>query len=148
MNLFIPYDYGYDFKVILTNKSLSARKVLGFHNGRGAQEALFGELKSQTQMDYVPTRNRAGNQAFLIAALMGHNLSRELQMRCVARSRHTTEKRAPLWQFERLGSLRQKLIQRAGRLTRPQGRLTLTMSANQAVRSELLHYLAELKGAA
>jgi hypothetical protein len=44
--------------------------------------------------------------------------------------------------------LRRKLIQRAGRLTRPQGRLTLTMSANPTVRSDLLHYLEVLKHAA
>jgi hypothetical protein len=147
LNLFVPYEHGYDFKVIITNKSLTAKKVLNYHNGRGAQEGLFAELKSQTQMDYVPTRNQAGNQVFLIAALMAHNLNREMQMQCAAKSRHTTEKRAPLWHFEQLGSLRRKLIQRAGRLTRPQGKLTLTMSANQAVKSELLHYLTELKRA-
>ena len=50
--------------------------------------------------------------------------------------------------FEQLGTLRRKLIQRAGRLTRPQGKLTLTMSANPAVESELLHYLDVLENAA
>ena len=141
LNLFIPYDYGYDFKVIITNKQISAKKVLNYHNGRGAQEALFAELKSQIQMDYVPTRNQAGNQVFMISAMMAHNLHREMQMQCNAKSRLTTEKRAPLWRFEQLGTLRRKLIQRAGRLTRPEGKLTLTMSANKAVKSELLHYL-------
>ncbi len=141
LNLFIPYDYGYDFKVIITNKQISAKKVLNYHNGRGAQEALFAELKSQIQMDYVPTRNQAGNQVFMISAMMAHNLNREMQMQCNAKSRLTTEKRAPLWRFEQLGTLRRKLIQRAGRLTRPEGKLTLTMSANKAVKSELLHYL-------
>jgi hypothetical protein len=55
------------------------------------------------------------------------------------------EKRAPLWCFEQLGSVRRKLIQRAGRLTKPQGTLTLTMSAHPTVKSELLHYLDSLK---
>jgi hypothetical protein len=36
------------------------------------------------------------------------------------------------------------LIQRAGRLTKPNGHLTLTMSANSAVQSELLHYMKAL----
>lgn len=40
-------------------------------------------------------------------------------------SRKTTEKRAPLWAFERLDTLRHKIIQRAGRLTRPKGQLKL-----------------------
>jgi hypothetical protein len=34
---------------------------------------------------------------------------------------------------------------RAGRLNRPQGELTLTMSANKAVRKELLHFLDVVK---
>jgi hypothetical protein len=41
-----------------------------------------------------------------------------------------------------------KLIQRAGRLTRPQGKLTLTMSANAATKTALLHYPDRLKDAA
>jgi hypothetical protein len=148
LNLFIPYEYGYDFKVIITNKRMSARKVLTYHNGRGAQEGVFAELKSQTQMDYVPTQKLAGNQVYVLAALLAHNLNREMQMRCLPKARNTTERRAPLWQFEQLGTLRRKLIQRAGRLTKPQGQLTLTMSANPAVKSELLHYLDRLRHAA
>ncbi|MDA9982984.1 hypothetical protein N9H39_09715 [Gammaproteobacteria bacterium] len=69
-------------------------------------------------------------------------------MHCYAQQRNTTEKRAPLWKFEQLGTLRRKLIQRAGRLSRPQGSLSLTMSANPTVKSELLHYLDVFKKAA
>jgi Transposase DDE domain group 1 len=148
LDLFIPYEYGYDFKVIVTNKRLSAKKALAFHHGRGAQEGVFAELKSQTQMDYVPTRTKAGNQVYLLSAVLAHNLNRELQIHCYEQERNTTEKRAPLWQFEQLGTLRRKLIQRAGRLTRPQGKLTLTMSANPTVKSELLHILNVFKPAA
>jgi len=148
LDLFIPYEYGYDFKVIVTNKPISAKKTLSFHNGRGAQEGVFAELKSQTQMDYVPTRRKAGNQVYLLSAVLAHNLNREMQMLCYEQERNTTEKRAPLWRFEQLGTLRRKLIQRAGRLTKPQGNLTLTMSANPTVKSELLHYLDVLKRAA
>ncbi len=148
LDMFIPYEYGYDFKVIVTNKPLSAKKALAFHNGRGSQEGIFAELKSQAQMDYIPTRRQAGNQVYLLAAMLAHNLSREMQMVANNRQRGTTEKRAPLWQFAQLGTLRRKLIQRAGRLTRPQRKLTLTMSANPAVKSELLHYLNAINPAA
>lgn len=147
LDLFMPYDYGYDFKVLITNKRLKAGKVLAFHNGRGAQEGLFAELKSQAQMDYVPTRRQAGNQIYLLAGVLAHNLNRELQMRCDERQRHTTEKRTPLWQFEQLATLRRQIIQRAGRLTRPQGKLTLTMAANPSVKSQLLHYMQILNPA-
>lgn len=148
LDLFIPYEHDYDFKVIVTNKRICARKTLAFHNGRGAQEGVFAELKSQTQMDYIPTRKKAGNQVYLLSSVLAHNLNREMQMLCHEKERNTTEKRAPLWRFEQLGTLRRKLIQRAGRLTRPQGKMTLTMSANHAVKSELLHYLDTLKRAA
>jgi hypothetical protein len=66
--------------VILTNANLSARKLLALHNGRGAQEGLFAELKSQTQMDNAPCNRRAANQTWLLPAIQAHNLSRELQM--------------------------------------------------------------------
>ena len=44
LDLFVPYEYGYDFKVLVTNKRISAKKALTFHNGRGAQEGVFAEL--------------------------------------------------------------------------------------------------------
>lgn len=69
-------------------------------------------------------------------------------MLCYEPARHTTEKRAPLWCFEQPGTLRRELIQRAGRLTRPQWQLMLTMSTNPAVRSGLSHNLYILKSAA
>jgi hypothetical protein len=144
LTLFAPYEYGCQFKVILTNMPLSARKNLALHNGRGAQEAIFAELKSQAQMDSIPCKRLAANQTWLLAAIMAHNLNRELQMSAEEPSRSTTEKRMPWWSFVRLGTRRMNLIQRAGRLTRPNGSLTLTMSANSAVQSELLHYLKAL----
>ena len=122
--------------------------MLIYHNGRGAQEGLFAELKSQIQMDYVPTRCQAGNRAFLMAAVLAHNLNRELQMHCHPMARKTTDKRSPLWKFEQLGTLRKKIIQRAGRLTKPGGRLTLTMGISDAVKAELLGYLRCLESVA
>ncbi|MDQ3772892.1 MAG: IS1380 family transposase [Pseudomonadota bacterium] len=147
LDLFIPYAYGYEFKVILTNKRLSARKALAFHQGRGSQEGIFAELKTDNQLDYVPTHTWVGNQIYLLSVLLAHNLGRELQMIAHPPSRTTLEKRPALWDFARLDTLRCRLIQRAGRLIRPQGQLTLSMSANQAVQEELLHYLAALKAA-
>jgi hypothetical protein len=142
LDLFIPTLTGFDFKVIVTNKRAKSKKVLAFHNGRGAQEAVFAELKSQCQMDYVPVRTRVGNQLYLCSAILAHNLARELQMQAEPLPhRNTTEKRSPRWIFEEIHTLRRHLLQRAARLIRPQGRLTLVMSANAAVRDKLLHYL-------
>ena len=148
LDLFVPHVYGYEFKVVITNKKIRAREVILFHNGRGAQEGVFAELKSQGQLDYVPTKTLAGNQVFLLSAVLAHNLNRHLQMTANEPSRDTTAQRSPLWQFERLETIRLKLINRAGRLIQPQGRLTLTMSMNPAVQEELLHYRDELEKAA
>jgi len=148
LDLFVPFIYGYQCKVVMTNKTVRAREVVRFHNGRGAQEGVFAELKSQGQLDYVPTQTLAGNQIFMLSATLAHNLNRELQMTARSRTRTTTTQRAPLWEFEQLETLRRKIVQRAGRFTQPQGRSTLTMSANQAVQDELLHYRAALEKAA
>ena len=63
--------------------------------------------------------------ALLLAGLLAHNLIREFQMQTAPPCRKTTPKRAALWAFERLGSFRTTILHRAGRLTRPHGRLTL-----------------------
>jgi len=148
LDLFIPQAWGYDFKVIVTNKTVGAAAVLAFHNGRGAQERLFGELKAQAQGDYIPVRRLGGNQLFLLTAVLTHNLGRELQMVAQAPARATTPLRTPLWAFQELQTLRRTLLARAGRLTRPHGELTLTLSANAEVRDELLRCLETLTRAA
>lgn len=148
LDMFIPHEYGYEFKVIVTNKKTTAKKVLMYHNGRASQESVFGELKSQSQMDYIAVRRLCGNQMYMMAAIIAHNLNRELQMAVKPKDRGTTEKRSPLWKFEELSTLRQRLIQRAGRLTEPQGKLTLTMSGNEAVKRDLMFFLEGLKEAA
>ncbi|MCP5014697.1 MAG: IS1380 family transposase [Ketobacter sp.] len=145
LDLFVPSEYGYDFKVIVTNKETSTKKVLMFHNGRGSQENVFGELKSQSQMDYIAVRRLHGNQLYLMSAVMAHNLNRELQMIAKPVSRGTTEKRVALWDFEELDTIRHRILQRAGRFTTPQGKLTLTLSANKAVKRDLLHFLDALQ---
>jgi hypothetical protein len=147
LDLFVPYAEGYEFKVVVTNKALGARKVVAFHDGRGAQEAVFGEMKTHGQLDYVPFKTLRANQIFLWACVLAHNLSRELQMQVSPPQRSTTAKRPPLWCFQQLGTLRRNLLQRAGRLIHPQGRLTLSLGANRAIREELLHYVEQLQPA-
>jgi len=148
LDIFTPFEYGWEFKVILTNKKLTAAKLVAYHNGRGSQESIFAELKSCNQMDYVPTRTWAGNQVYLLSAVMAHNLSKELQMIGQPPARTTKEKRPTLWKFKKLGTIRKQIIQRAGRIIRPQGQLVLSMAKNDAVKDELLQYLATVERAA
>ncbi len=93
-------------------------------------------------MGYVAVRRLHGNQTYLLAALLAHSLNRELQMVTRPPERRTTGTRPALWAFQTLATIRRTLVQRAGRLTRPNGRLTLTMSANEEVQHELLTLLA------
>ena len=148
LDLFEPRDFNYDYKVIVTNKSESEKSVVLFHNGRGSQEAVFGDAKNDTALDAIPTKRLAGNQIFTLCAMMAHNLSRELQMLAAPAALRALPKRPAAWSFEKLDTLRHRIIQRAGRLTRPQGELTLTMSANPAVQNDLLHFLQALQKAA
>ncbi len=147
LDVFVPFSYGFEFKVIFTNKRLSPAKVLALHNGRSAQEGIFAELKSDNALAYVPTRTWSGNQISLLSALMAHHLARELQMRAQPPARCTTAKRSPLWVFASIATLRRHIIQRAGRLIRPQGQLTLSMSVNDAVKNDPLHFLDALSAA-
>ncbi len=148
LNLFEPVDFDYDYKVIVTNKTESAKNVILFHNGRGSQEAVFADAKNDTALDAIPCRRLAANQTYCLCAMMAHNLSREVQMLAKSAAPRSLPKRPAAWAFEKLDTLRHRIIQRAGRLIRPQGKLTLSMNANQSTQNDLLHFLDALKNAA
>ncbi len=145
LDLFEPRDFNYDYKVIVTNKTESAKNVVLFHNGRGCQETIFGDAKNDTALGAIATKRLIGNQIFTLCAMMAHNLSRELQMLAAPSASRALPKRPAAWTFEKLDTLRHRIIQRAGRLTRPQGELTLTMSVNHVVKNDLLHFLDVLQ---
>ena len=148
LHLFEPRDYHFAYKVIVTNKKESAKSVVLFHNGRGSQEAIFGDAKTDAALNLIPCRRLTGNQIFTLCSMMAHNLSRELQILSSRPVHRAQPKRPAAWTFEKLDTLRHRIIQRAGRLTRPQGELTLTMSGNQAVKHDLLHFLDSIQKAA
>ncbi len=148
LDLFVPHEHGYEFKVLVTNKQTTMKKVLYFHNGRGSQENTIGELKSQCNLDYVAVRRLHGNHLYMMSAVLTHNLLKELHMIVHERSRGTTEKRAALWEFTETNTIRRTLLQRAGRITYPEGSLTMTMNPNPAVKHDLLLYLGRLQRAA
>ena len=148
LDLFQPIEYGYEFKVIVTNKKTNPRRSVLFHEGRGSQEGIFAELKTHCQMDYVPVRTRVGNQLYMLAAILAHNLTRELQMRLNPRARRTTAKRAALWCFREIETLRRTLIQRAGRIIHPAGKAILSMNSNERLEGELRLALATLNASA
>ena len=127
LDLFRPVERGMEFKVILTNHTMGAGNVVALHEGRGCQEKVFGEMKSQAQTAYVPCRKWVANQTWLLSTMLTHNLGRELQMQDTPPQRGLGMKRTARWVFEELGTLRRTVLQRAGKLTRPQGKWTLTL---------------------
>jgi hypothetical protein len=148
LHFFEPRDFNFQYKVIVTNKTEKAKTTVLFHNGRGSQEVIFGDAKEGCGLNVIPTRRLAGNQVFTLCSMMAHNLSKEIQMLAAPAGLRAQPKRPAAWNFITLDTLRHRIIQRAGRLTRPQRELTLTMSANHAVRKDLLHFLDVLKKAA
>ena len=149
LNLFEPISYDFDFKVVITNRKDSLVKAVVLHEGRGSQEGIFAELKSENALAYVPTKTWLGNRAFMSATLIAHNLTRELEMTCEQRTRSVhNAKRAPLWTFKRMNTFRRELLHRAGRLIRPQGKLTLSMNINEVVKSRIEAALHIIEAAA
>lgn len=71
----------------------------------------------------------------------GRDLTRELQMRTSPPVRGTTKQRRVRWDFEELSTLRRTIIQRAGCLVRPQGRLTLIMAPTRKLKAPIERFM-------
>jgi hypothetical protein len=148
LDLFLPNEYEYQYSVIITSKNTGANNVIDFHAGRGSQENVFGELKTQGNMDYIPFKRYIPNQIFLLSSVLAHNINRTMQMNIKKKTRHTSFKRTALWVFNQIGTIRRDVINRAGRFTKPQGYLTLTISGNDKVENEFKTYIDGLSKAA
>jgi hypothetical protein len=148
LDLFEPVDREYQYKVVVTNKTESAKAVVLFHNGRGSQESIFGNAKNDTALSVIPCKKLVANQVFTLCSMMAHNFSQEMQMIAHPASDRAKPKRPSAWKFQKLDTIRHRIIQRAGRFTRPGGQLTLTMNSNQAVKKDLLHFLEAMQRAA
>lgn len=148
LDLFEPRDTQYEYKVVVTNKTLQAAALLVFHNGRGTQEATFGQAKNSVGLEYIPSRSLVANQLFCAAAVLAHNLGRELAWQTSVKQPETTANRAPSAPLRTLESLQKHIFQRAGRLTNPQGSLVLTVSANAKTQREIENMMFVLQVAA
>jgi hypothetical protein len=148
LDLFIPLEFGFAHKVILTNKTTCPAQIIEFHNGRGSQENVFAELKTDANMAYIPFNRLVPNQTYLLSVVLAHNLSREFQMSIADKKRNTTFKRIQLWPFHHIGTIRRNIINRAGRLIEPNGILTLTVSADQKIAQLFTSHFESLTKAA
>lgn len=135
LDLFEPRATHYTYKALVTNRTQRAATIVAFHEGRGEQEALIGELKSDCGLDYIPARRLVANQIYLLAGLLAHNLARELQIAAGPPPRANPVNRAGQWMFHELATLRRRLLWQPGRLIRPQGTLTLALADNVSLRA-------------
>jgi hypothetical protein len=99
-------------------------------------------MRQDVQMACLPCRRRGANEMWLLGSMLAHNLGRELQRSAQPEPRTATMKRTAMWVFESLHTLRRNVIQRAARLTRPQGKWTLTLPDLPLLRASLLRRTA------
>jgi len=147
LDLFEPVDHDFEYKAIVTNKAVTAATVVAFFNGRGVQEQIFGEAKQDASLGYVPCKRLVPNQLYVLSAMLAHNLSRELQLHAEPPRRKSGSTRAAVFALRTLGTIRDQLVRRAGALSRPQGKLALTVAAPAVARHEFDELLEHLQAA-
>jgi hypothetical protein len=79
---------------------------------------------------------------------MAHNLFREMQMMTEKRNRNENGEGKALWKFKEARTIHLNLLQRAGRLTSPQGKLHLSLSANAQTSKEITQMMRAFDKAA
>ena len=134
LDLFDPDDGYYEYSAILSNKALSGRNLWYFMCGRGAHEKAYAELKSGFAFATVPTYCYQANSAWQVFSILAFNLSHAFQAAAGAETRSLNRKRTALRKFVSISTLRFKCINRAGLITRPQGRATLDVGTSPKVR--------------
>ena len=125
LDLFIPHEYGF----AKNNKRLSAAKAVA---GRGSQEGIFGELKSQNHG--LCTEPHLVWQS---TCYQRCSPTWELQMITRAPARSTRRKRPALWEFEQ-DTLRRRMIN-----VQAADPKASCMAANEATENEMLQILGE-----
>jgi hypothetical protein len=148
LDLFIPIDFEFQYSVIATNKIGNAANVIAFHHGRGSQEGVIGELKSAMQFDYIPCRRRLANETYMLAATFAHNLLRRLQMQQAPVRSNREWSRPACWIFEKAERFRLTVLQRAGKMTAPKNRPTLTISGDRDTEARFTTLLEQFQPAA
>ena len=147
LDLFDPNDGYWEYSAIATNKTLSARGLWHFLNGRGAHEKALGELKSGFAFDAVPTLRYGANSAWQLLSLLAFNLARGFQIAAGAPRRSTNRKRQCCYRFDSIHTLRFKLLGRAGLLTAPAGKKILDLGPVVAVADQFERAIQHLRAA-
>ncbi len=134
LDLFDPNNGYYEYSAVATNLSFPPRQLINFMDGRGEHEKIIGQLKGQLAFDIVPTNRYSANSAWQQLVTIAHNLLVGFQIDTGAHRRNRTEKRTCLYLLKNPQSLRFELLNRAGRIVRPNGTTILRLPRNSRYR--------------
>lgn len=134
LDLFDPNDGHWEYSAIATNLTLSGAALWQFMCGRGTHEQVYGELKSGFAFASLPSQQQHANSAWQVLSVLAFNLTRAFQAATIATPRPSGGKRATLFCYRSIKTLRFQLFNRAGLLTRPHGRAVLDVGPASAVR--------------
>ena len=134
LDLFDPDDGYWEYSAVVSNKAVSGRTLWHFMCGRGAHERAYAELKSGFAFGCVPSQRYYANSAWQLFNVLAFNLTRGFQSAAGVEARRMNRKRSPQRKYASIQSLRFDCINRAGLITRPQGRGTLDIGTAPAVR--------------
>ena len=98
-------------------------------------EKAYAELKSGFAFACVPTHRYHANSAWQVFNILAFNLTRAFQVAAGAKQRTMNRKRTPLRRYVSIQTLRFNCINRAGLITRPQGRNTLDVGISPDVKA-------------
>jgi hypothetical protein len=138
LDLFDPADGHYEYSAVATNKSIQGPALWNFMNGRSGHEQAYGELKHGFAFGSVPSLQYAANSAWQMLNVLAFNLMRGFQIATGLDRRRTLMRRRSVFAFQSIQTLRYEFLHRAGVLVRPDGRATLEIGNNPAVRSRFL----------
>ena len=131
LDLFDPDNGTWEYCAVATNLGFDVRRLWRFMAGRGLHEKIIGELKSALALDTIPTNHYEANSAWQQFVVLAHNLLANFQIETAVIERPRTHQRTAHWVLRSAQTLRFEIINRAGRLVRPEGRLTLRLQRNK-----------------
>jgi hypothetical protein len=140
LDLFDPADGTYEYSAIATNLTWRVRRIWNFMCGRGAHEKTIGQLKSALAFGTIPTNHYGANSAWQQLVAIAHNLLTNFQLHAGVRRKPRTQKRTSLYELKSVQTLRFEILNRAGRIVRPQGRTILRLARNAVATAAFLKY--------
>ena len=136
LDLFDPDDGYYEYSAIVSNKPVNGATLWYFQCGRGAHEKAYADLKTGFAFASVPSRSYHANSAWQVFSVMAFNLMRGYQRATGAVPRSQNRKRRSRWRFQTIQSLRFTCLNRAGIVTKPQGRAMLDVGSAESIRRQ------------